>query len=494
MPAQPQSSSRPSFSICRESIDHFRSNQNAQALREIELSYSPWWEMAEVLVELGGGTVVDQETKEAHRISEAGSTYSARERAITMAGGIEPPSTSNGRITPSEQLSAPLLSGGGTHAGPPQASPERWRASTGRSDLSKRQLDVLRGMLTTPASPTPLPPLPQIPRNGKPYPNIAGRSGVNLPSSATEVSFCQPSGSYPSSRTLNADEQDKKSKLSARRASRAGVKGIKDFLRSLRLGGDMPPDDEDMTMGSDGKRSVSDPVARRVSGGVGTMSTLATGDQSFGSTATRKSPRRPSLASIFRFSSNGDRSRTSTRSGSGKSQASGSRTDVDNHNPTLTQLSSHGSDADWERMSIDEAGPAMSNADFGGRTTPGSISSHQSRMVDDRTVRSTSSSAAAAKAMRRLSPAPPLPPMPQPPPTRSSPLPMRSAPPSAQRPADWPATSPVANGPGGGSARQRENEGVVELSPENLKPLLEHVKEVEKRCGECLVEMRMLGR
>ena len=57
------------------------------------------------------------------------------------------------------------------------------------------------------------------------------------------------------------------------------------------------------------------------------------------------------------------------------------------------------------------------------------------------------------------------------------------------------STSPVqgAQSPGP-NATAREREGVVELSPENLKPLLEHVKEVEKRCNECLAEMRLLGR
>ena len=59
------------------------------------------------------------------------------------------------------------------------------------------------------------------------------------------------------------------------------------------------------------------------------------------------------------------------------------------------------------------------------------------------------------------------------------------------------STSPMQGEPSpgpNGAAREREREGVVELSPENLKPLLEHVKEVEKRCNECLAEMRLLGR
>lgn len=276
----------------------------------------------------------------------------------------------------------------------------------------------------------------------------------------------------------------------------------------------MPVDGDDLEMG-DGKRSVSDPISRqRGYSGSGTVSTAA--DQSFGSTATRKSPRRPSLASIFRFgggSSSGDRTRSSTRSssggggvfgggsggGGGKSQSGGSRTDVDK------------SDADWDRMSIDDprsSTPHVSTADFGGRTTP---SSYRSRVdvpdnaSEERTVRSSS---AVTKALRRLSPAPPLPPMPPPPPppsgppppTRSNPLPMRSAPASSVAPSDWPSSSSNTNKAddsvgGAGAARSVvSKEGIVELSPENLKPLLEHVKEVQRRCGECLVEMRMLSR
>ncbi|KAL7411815.1 hypothetical protein BDY24DRAFT_371185 [Mrakia frigida] len=257
------SSSQPSFSIRRQSIDQFRSDQGAQALREIELQYSPWWEMAEVLVELGGGSLVDQETRDSNRLSEAGSSYSARERAVTLAGGLDVPmpSTPNGLNSSSTELStSPLLAG----VGPPQASPERWRASTGRSDLSRRQLEVLRTMLETPA-PSTLPSLPSgLPPHSatatstsrnRSYPHGAC-SSITLPSSSD---YNQPSGSFPSSRTLVEDGSKSKSS-SGRRVSRAGVKGIKDFLRSLRLGGDMPAGEggEDVGMG-DGKRSVSDP-------------------------------------------------------------------------------------------------------------------------------------------------------------------------------------------------------------------------------------------
>lgn len=341
-------------------------------------------------------------------------------------------------------------------------------------------------MLETPAVPIPSPPtsssglaLSSTVRS-KPYP-IGARSSLTLPSSI-DSSYPLPSSSSPSSRTLADDAT--KGKSSGRRVSRAGVKGIKDFLRSLRLGGDMPEDGDDLGMG-DGKRSVSDPFKREHEGTYGTISAASTAEeQSFSSTATRKSPRRPSLASIFRFGSglnNEQRSRSSTRSLSGKAVGRNEQLD---------------SDTDWDRMSIDDpprpphTNPVTgSTVDLSRAPRAATPSSYRSRAdvpdhaSEEKTVRSS-------KTVRRVSPQtqPPLPPMP-PPPTLSNPLPlpMRSAPPgSGASPADWPS-----NGRGkGGEGR----EGVVELSPENLKPLLEHVKEVERRCGECLGEMRGLVR
>jgi len=368
-----------------------------------ESKYAPWWEMAEVLVKLASsnldenGVIADD-----NRASSSSTSSSERARAVTM-------------LARTDQRTAPASEG------PPRASPERWRGSTGRTELSQRQLDVLRGMLTTP-----------VKKEGLPDPAPAARAGLQH----------AHNGSAPPASMILADSLDDRparppegdpSLPQQRRTSRTGVKGLKDFLRSLRIGADFLTSDSLIVDG--GERSMTGTMATARSGG-----TLAVVDSGLSSSAARKSPRRPSLASIFRFGKEGSSERRSKAKVVKGKAGSASRTDVS---------SPAASESDWERMSVDSQRP----------TTPGPPSGRI-------TPRSVYGSVAASSRWKATAP-PPLPPLP--------PLPLRTAPPDP--PAEWPSSS------------ARPSAGKVELTPESLQPLLLHVREVERHCARCLQQL-----
>ena len=141
---------------------------------------------------------------------------------------------------------------------PPRATPEQWRASTGRQDLSKRQLEVLRTMLSTPVedrpgfsdSPSPGPSRPtktvvatatmrQLSRSTA---SDRSASGVTCPSPSNST-YIVPSGSFPSPATASALANPK-------RQSRAGLAGLKEFLRTLKTKPDMPSSPSDRRVSS----------------------------------------------------------------------------------------------------------------------------------------------------------------------------------------------------------------------------------------------------
>lgn len=141
---------------------------------------------------------------------------------------------------------------------PPRATPEQWRASTGRQDLSKRQLEVLRTMLSTPVedrpgfsdSPSPGPSRPtktvvatatmrQLSRSTA---SDRSASGVTCPSPSNST-YIVASGSFPSPATASALANPK-------RQSRAGLAGLKEFLRTLKTKPDMPGSPSDRRVSS----------------------------------------------------------------------------------------------------------------------------------------------------------------------------------------------------------------------------------------------------
>lgn len=139
---------------------------------------------------------------------------------------------------------------------PPRATPEQWRASTGRQELSKRQLEVLRTMLATPVSDRERPPssaragssLSTTSNTDKPTQTVLATATMRQMSrsttsdrSASGVDFPSPAGStyivtsdtFPSPATASTLANPK-------RASRAGLAGLKDYLRSMKGKPDSP--------------------------------------------------------------------------------------------------------------------------------------------------------------------------------------------------------------------------------------------------------------
>jgi len=202
----------------------------------LEAEFEQWWEMATVLIEVAS---TGQET------SPDTTTTTKRERRITMASeeaklasralSLRKLSSSTPRkasLPDPEDLSA------NTGLSPPRGSPDQWRASTGRQDLSKRQLEVLRTMLRTPVSPKPSRPSingrqlsmlsissTNTPSKSNPTSDGTPTSGVKFPSPPSS-NYIVPSGSFPTPGMANGLAKGGKGK--------SGLVGLKDFLRSLK--------------------------------------------------------------------------------------------------------------------------------------------------------------------------------------------------------------------------------------------------------------------
>ena len=155
----------------------------ATALYTINSKYRISWECAELLIELGGGSTgggngggsASAGLPSAPKHQRTSSRASTRSRAVTLAGDERAPTPVLGSapgsrvgsfsaasgVPASLQLQAqtqppstPPPHGGSSSsntpnptASPPMASPDGWRGSTGRHDLSQRQLSLLKEML-----------------------------------------------------------------------------------------------------------------------------------------------------------------------------------------------------------------------------------------------------------------------------------------------------------------------------------------------------------
>lgn len=118
------------------------------ALYAINSRYRISWECAELLVELADGTtgaeIAPPTSASAPGTLGTSGEKRGRERAITLGGGDQSKPS-----TPTQGMSSSMIISPSTssHSGPPPGSPPPWRASTGRHDLSHRQLVLLREML-----------------------------------------------------------------------------------------------------------------------------------------------------------------------------------------------------------------------------------------------------------------------------------------------------------------------------------------------------------
>ncbi|WVW82366.1 hypothetical protein I302_104373 [Kwoniella bestiolae CBS 10118] len=255
----------------RDRILSSGSTTDAANFASLDLEFEQWLEMAVVLIEVGS-TGADPSTQasfssppRSRRVTlasdEAKAASAAMSKATSAPGGPIPPvqlsSWRKASLPDPEETNFNMM-------GPPRAEfPEQWRASTGRQDLSKRQLEVLRTMLRTPMSAnTPDKNRPGMgPRTastlsasstssylqaqGSPSPNSKGQShtqrGVTPTPDSGSISFpspgdsahIQPSNSFPS--PLSAARMNHNQRgLKDRRASKAGLAGLKEFLRSLK--------------------------------------------------------------------------------------------------------------------------------------------------------------------------------------------------------------------------------------------------------------------
>lgn len=306
----------------------------ASAFYTINSKYRISWECAELLIELGGGASSSSSSSanNDNGTSPPSTSVSApvlgasgpgvdmnlglhlnligkkgsggRERAITLAGDESKPASP----VPDGESSVRSASPQTQTMSPPLASPPSlaWRASTGRHDLSHRQLVLLREMLHK------------------------ADSSLNLREVSTSTPIVEESNNtralnvnrewrwgdaMSSTITLPSEESGGGESRKKRRQSRLGMSGLRDMLRALKRGYGVP-----------------NPPPPAVGGGVQASSTSISTEESsldlrlpphpqqqqhgrrraktsFGpesmrgpsSLTSKPSPRRPSLASIFRI-------------------------------------------------------------------------------------------------------------------------------------------------------------------------------------------------
>jgi hypothetical protein len=273
--------------------------QFAAAFFHLDHKYKISWECAELLIELGGGppapasqpnASLSASAQQSTHYGDSISGRKSRERAITLAGDEAAPPFSMAFSGPS--VTSP---------------PAEWRASTGRNDLSQRQLWLLRDMLNkSDSSPTMLANL-QIPEEGTAV-NRSWRWGEATSSTIT----------LPSEESGRNSSSAKK-----RRYSRIGMSGLRDMLRSLTRGHQpttpesipfRPPSSastsasstyDDQSVGHSQCRPVGSSSVGREPEDTPPPVPRASSPFSTSPSLSHKSPRRPSIASIFRFAQKG---------------------------------------------------------------------------------------------------------------------------------------------------------------------------------------------
>ena len=182
----------------------------------------------------------------------------------------------------------------------PGTFPEQWRASTGRQDLSKRQLEVLRTMLRTPVPPTAtMRRLPITPQR---------HNDISFPS-PSDSDYLEP---IPSPATASSLAQPRQPSLKSRRSSKAGLAGLKDFLKSLKRDSPNEHSSRSPTKSAFSRDSREPTPVSPLQPNFPTSRTSLSISTSGGFVAVSpprripspdKAPKRPSIRNIFRTSS-----------------------------------------------------------------------------------------------------------------------------------------------------------------------------------------------
>ena len=298
--------------------------------------------MATVLIEMGstGATESTQSSLSARssparcrRITLASDEAKAAADALRKVSNIQREATLQREAFVQRSTSLPDPD---IDLGPPRADPpDHWRASTGRQDLSKRQLEVLRTMLRTPVPSragmySRASTISASSSGGVVFPNSTTRLVLNTsrtPSSVrSEVSFPSPADSnyvvpcdsFPSPLTASRLANPRRATLKSRRSSKAGLAGFKDFIRSLK--GSSPPgkatpqSDYSASSRTDrgqSPRSPNTPSSARLENNTrpNTASYSADNPSRQGAPPLRRIPspekgaKRPSIRNVFRTSS-----------------------------------------------------------------------------------------------------------------------------------------------------------------------------------------------
>jgi serine/arginine repetitive matrix protein 2 len=505
------------------------------AVGKIDEQYALWWEYAELLVELGGGPSTEDpvDSKDSKPPAPTTTTMTTqghppknRERAITLAGAsssstpfMVPPDTSNKRSK-----------------SPPRATPAQWRASTGRHDLSQRQLTLLKEMLVGNPEDNISRTLPPDRSSGRlsPIPKPASQSAVTLPSS---VISSDPSATpiKPPSSSKNAlpVPQSPHAEGKIRRASRAGFMGIRDILKSFnkKSGAESATAaGSNQSQSSVTSSSVDDhgrprtpanlpplPVspppplptmtslpplnaehAQRKRRGKGSTDVVAVIQQHpnspYNNTNPRKSPRRPSLASIFRLGqANSNLSNLPTKK---KSRSRGREAGKRGAKSSTTENETEAEEeySDWDRMDsasdIDLSLRALGAG--GGQEKDEATVKGRKRFVPKNPPPLPLLSSASQVSLSKLQASPSKPPRPKsqsqsrglPPPALLNNN--QSTPRASQQPHQTQPVQSVAPPLPLPDPR-------LALTPENIKPLLEYARQVSARLNDCVEELRALG-
>ncbi|RPD53839.1 hypothetical protein L226DRAFT_540322 [Lentinus tigrinus ALCF2SS1-7] len=511
------------------------------AFLSIEAKYRLSWECAELLIDLAGGggnqpTSPPPSSQSAPVVpTTAVDSRKNRERAITLAGD-EP---------------KPVVASAPGPTSPPLASPppSQWRASTGRHDLSQRQLLLLREMLNNPDPSATMSLEPNIPEeeiNRNWRWGDAMNSTVTLPSEESE--------------SMNGTMVSPTKKQNT---ARRGMRHIREMLRRLKKNpGQIVVAQSTSSVSASTDSSLNLPRESRPQSVMSSRrrAKTSTGPESiasrhhpnspYGTTpglSHKSSPRRPSLASIFRL---GQKSSSKTTNAS-----------VDDFSSNTTGLPSSGSghasgtstslgddEEDWDRIEstsdLDHAARALGFTSDGTATVRGKKGKSpylfQSRTSDAETARrppDASLSSLFAPSESPKKPASAIPPSILENYTRSIKLsdvreadtgdeggpsqshnssgqstraPSRnkkrqSAPsPSPRRPPSRNRKNPTGSvrsappQPWGNPSPELSSGALplpdlkLAMAPENIKPLLENAREVHARCTDCIAELEAL--
>ena len=529
--SRPQSRAKsPTFSLSH-SRSRARSNTNPTPASEvqkhiattystIDSKYKISWECAELLIELGGGNPVPVSPPSSapasgpEPITDMANSRPNRERAITLGGDESKPP-----LLPSSSI------------GPPMASPPNlgWRASTGRNDLSQRQLWLLRDMLNNPDSSVAMSVDLRIPEEGAV--NRGWRWGDPTSSTVT----------LPSEESVHTSSPAKK-----RKASRLGMSGLRDMLRSLTRGHGQSqmhqtafqtPSAAASTESSLDSHGHSQPVSQsghssqrrrsKTSAGSDSNSASMRATSPFNTSASythKSSPRRPSLASIFRFAQK-------NKSLSGESsQTPGAPNHVLHSSSSGSDFGSHSKEEeeDWDRLDsaadLDAAAKALGLGKDGAATIRGRKA--RSPYLADAGATPRKNTTASQSSISLWNDLPPTPVHPVQVQSLSRPTRLSNVEESSESdtrgsrvkgkvsvrkthteaPSASPHRRPIERrGTMSGSVRSAPPSsftpglGSVEgtdpklaMTPENIRPLLENAKEVHAKCVECIEEMKVL--